>query len=271
MIIDNTVKIKWNARNVKRLQNLGYTYTKINDEVDVKIEDLSNGSNALIHIKCDYCGTIFTRTYDTHMRLSKKDIIHKDCCGNTECTTLKSEETIRAKYNVSSVRKLEWVNDKIVQTNLQKYGHVNPFGNNDIKAKLKDTNLKKYGYTSYSKTQEFKDNNSKKLKEFYQQHPEKILSKESSPKWIGDADYKRNERATLEYNNWRKQVYERDNYTCQCCKMKRTSSYQPSLNAHHIENFASNPSKRTDVNNGVTLCEICHNKFHSIYGNLATS
>lgn len=266
MIIDKTVKIKWNGRNKKRLQNLGYIYTKMNDEVEVKIQDLSNGSNTLIHIQCDYCGKIFTRTYDTHMRLCKKDVVHKDCCGNAECTSLKAEETIIAKYNVSNIRELDWVNDKISKTNMQKYGHENPFGSDIIKNKLKETNLKKYGYTSYSKTQKFKDNNSKKMKEFFKQHPEKILAKEASPHWIGDADYKRSERATFEYNNWRKQVYERDKYTCQCCKMKRISSSQPSLNAHHIENFASNPLKRLDVNNGITLCENCHNKFHSIYG-----
>lgn len=200
------------------------------------------------------------------MRLIKKDIIHKDYCGNAECTTRKAQDVIMAKYHVENVRQLEWVNDKIADTNLNKYGCENPFGNDDIKEKLKNTNLEKYGYASYSKTQDFKENNSKKMKQFFEQHPDKILSKDKSPRWIGDADYKRSERATLEYNNWRTQVYERDNYTCQCCKMKRTSSYQPSLNAHHIENFASNPSKRIDVNNGITLCEICHTKFHHIYG-----
>ena len=266
MIIDTTVKIKWNAKNVKRLSDLGYIYTKINDDIEVKIQDLSKGSNALIHIKCDYCGQIFTRTYNTYMRLSEKDIIHKDCCNDIKCTTLKAQETIMAKYNVSNVRELDWVNEKISQTNLIKYGCENPFGNEEIKNKLKNTNLEKYGYTSYSKTQAFKENNSQKMKDFFEQHPEKILIKEKSPRWIGDADYKRNERTTFEYNNWRKQVYKRDNYTCQCCKMKRISNNQPSLNAHHIENFASNLSKRTDIDNGITLCEICHAKFHKIYG-----
>jgi hypothetical protein len=44
-----------------------------------------------------------------------------------------------------------------------------------------------------------------------------------------------------------------------------------SLNAHHIENYSSNPDKRTDVNNGITLCEKCHSvnfegSFHNTYG-----
>ena len=106
----------------------------------------------------------------------------------------------------------------------------------------------------------------KVVKNFYKEHPEKRKIKEKSPLWIGDSDYKRAERATFEYNSWRKEVYERDNYTCQKCKMKRISSSQPSLNAHHIYNFSSNEELRTELSNGITLCEKCHNEFHSIYG-----
>lgn len=73
-------------------------------------------------------------------------------------------------------------------------------------------------------------------------------------------------KQTPEYKKWRNDVFARDNYTCQCC-----FQYGVSLNAHHIENFSSNPELRTDLNNGITLCEDCHsvNKeggFHNVYG-----
>lgn len=39
-------------------------------------------------------------------------------------------------------------------------------------------------------------------------------------------------RHQFEYKNWRKNVYERDNYTCQCC------GKHGKLNAHHLISFA---------------------------------
>lgn len=68
------------------------------------------------------------------------------------------------------------------------------------------------------------------------------------------------------YKEWIRKVFERDNYTCQCCG-KRGGN----LNAHHLYNFSEYETLRYDVDNGITLCERCHllgypNSFHSIYG-----
>lgn len=63
-----------------------------------------------------------------------------------------------------------------------------------------------------------------------------------------------------EYAEWRKAVYERDNYTCQECGSKR------GLNAHHVKQWVSYPALRFDVNNGITLCEECHAKRHPHIG-----
>lgn len=74
-----------------------------------------------------------------------------------------------------------------------------------------------------------------------------------------------NSRDTPEYAEWRETVYKRDNYTCQCC------GSTVKLNAHHIKNFSSNVELRYDIDNGITLCDKCHNpyvsgSFHDIYG-----
>lgn len=79
----------------------------------------------------------------------------------------------------------------------------------------------------------------------------------------GESDTLRHRR---EYKDWRKSVYQRDNYTCQCC-----GSHGDRLNAHHINQFSDYPDLRYDVNNGITLCENCHDStkngsFHNIYG-----
>ena len=69
-------------------------------------------------------------------------------------------------------------------------------------------------------------------------------------------------REYTEYWDWRKAIYEKDNYTCQCCGDDRGHN----LRAHHYMNYSEHKELRTDVNNGITLCDKCHRKFHKEYG-----
>lgn len=71
-----------------------------------------------------------------------------------------------------------------------------------------------------------------------------------------------NGRLVPDYHLWRKKVYERDGFTCQCCGDSRGGN----LNAHHLDGYNWCISRRTDVSNGVTLCEDCHSDFHDVYG-----
>lgn len=64
-------------------------------------------------------------------------------------------------------------------------------------------------------------------------------------------------RNSIKYKDWRRAVFERDDYTCQECG-KRGSR----LHAHHIESWIISKSKRYDVTNGLTLCIPCHGKKH---------
>lgn len=67
-------------------------------------------------------------------------------------------------------------------------------------------------------------------------------------------------RSTPEYNEWRKSVYRRDNFTCQDCGSK------DDIIAHHLKSFNDYPEFRFSVDNGVTLCRPCHKKRHSDIG-----
>lgn len=60
------------------------------------------------------------------------------------------------------------------------------------------------------------------------------------------------------YRDWRKTVYERDEYTCQNCGDSKGGN----LNAHHIKSWKDYPELRYESSNGVTLCKPCHRECH---------
>lgn len=64
-----------------------------------------------------------------------------------------------------------------------------------------------------------------------------------------------------EYQLWRENVYKRDKYACRGC-----SSVGKRIVAHHLDGYHWCKERRTDLSNGVTLCEDCHTNFHTQYG-----
>jgi 5-methylcytosine-specific restriction endonuclease McrA len=62
-------------------------------------------------------------------------------------------------------------------------------------------------------------------------------------------------RFSPEYANWRKAVFERDNWTCQICEERGGN-----IQADHILPFSTHVEARFDVSNGRTLCIECHKK-----------
>jgi hypothetical protein len=69
-------------------------------------------------------------------------------------------------------------------------------------------------------------------------------------------------RKSYEFKQWQIGVFKRDNYICQCCNKKKSGE----LNSHHLDGYNWCIEKRTDINNGVTLCGDCHIDFHQKYG-----
>lgn len=88
---------------------------------------------------------------------------------------------------------------------------------------------------------------------------------EKSPQWNPNKSEEERirGRAFVQYWRWRNKVLQRDDYTCQKCGVKKPRRY---LVAHHILNYSEHPELRTDVDNGITLCNSCHADFHSLYG-----
>ena len=83
-----------------------------------------------------------------------------------------------------------------------------------------------------------------------------------SPAWKGGQTSKTMIlRQSKEYQEWRTQVFERDDYTCQDC-----DQWGGDLEAHHLITVSENYDLIFDVDNGRTLCVPCHSiiKTHEI-------
>ena len=65
-----------------------------------------------------------------------------------------------------------------------------------------------------------------------------------------------------EVKTWAQKIKEKYNYTCFVC-----SKSGGALVSHHLNSYSVFPNLRTDIKNGVCLCESCHKKFHKEYGN----
>lgn len=78
---------------------------------------------------------------------------------------------------------------------------------------------------------------------------------------LTDEDRMRRDMQNGEIRKWRDKIYFRDNYICQVCGKRGKK-----LNAHHLDSWDFYKEERFDINNGITLCEECHRKFHKNYG-----
>lgn len=67
-------------------------------------------------------------------------------------------------------------------------------------------------------------------------------------------------RVSYRYKDWRKKVFDRDNYTCVLCGIRSAIGIKVVLNADHIKPVVFNKELIFDVSNGRTLCEACHRK-----------
>ena len=72
------------------------------------------------------------------------------------------------------------------------------------------------------------------------------------------------QRKSKRYKTWKRKVLMRDNYTCRCCgKVCRRKN---EIAVHHLDSFMYYPKGRIDLDNAVSLCNECHDKFHEEFG-----
>lgn len=80
------------------------------------------------------------------------------------------------------------------------------------------------------------------------------LTGEKNHNWKGGSTSKNSLlRGRKQYGRWRRDVFERDDYTCQSCKKRGVY-----LEVHHIKPVRDYPNLIFNVGNGITLCGYCH-------------
>ena len=113
---------------------------------------------------------------------------------------------------------------------------------------------------------ETKEKISRTLKDKYKHDPEFVLkvslarnvpSGKGHWNWKGGATpLNQRTRTSRDSNAWKLAVLHRDEYRCRICKNK------DNLEAHHINSWAEFPEDRFILENGLTLCKICHKNYH---------
>lgn len=203
-------------------------------------KELKRGKNS-ISSRCGNCGRIKSKT-KTHSCLSKKEIadLLLDRCGGSFAKS--SPFKIGHKINVGRKYSKETI-EKIRRGNLGKKRSA------ETRAKLSVV------FSGRVTSEETK----RKLSV--------ALGGKNSYNWKGGITSENARiRRSFQTRDWRRAVFERDNYTCQKCNCRSGNGKSVYLNAHHIKPFYKFPELRFEVRNGLTLCKDCHYKIHSKNG-----
>ena len=94
MIITKEINIKVNGAHLKHFKSIGLD-VKTGDQITIKPEQLSNGSNIRVECKCDICGEIKTPKYKRYLK-SINNGGYYTC--SPKCAQEKTKNTFKKKY-----------------------------------------------------------------------------------------------------------------------------------------------------------------------------
>lgn len=148
MILSEKIEITLNPANIKHFNLLGYKDLKRGNKLVVPIEHLNNGSNYLVNVQCDICGTKKEIKYRFYLKNIKNQGYYS-CCE--KCSRKKASITSMNNYGIEHFTNL----DKFKITCLENYGVENPSQVEKVKEKRKNTMLKKYNVEYYVLSDDF--------------------------------------------------------------------------------------------------------------------
>jgi len=128
MLISKTVIMKWHPGNKKWYEGKDYIFTNWKDEFEVRVEDLPDGSNIFVEVKCDglNCTSPITKPMKWH---TYKIIVHKD-------NTYYCKKCASQLFGIDKIKKLQ----------LQKSISFYQWCYNNLPKKLADLILERWDY-----------------------------------------------------------------------------------------------------------------------------
>lgn len=299
MIIDQKVTIKPRNNNKKYYRDLGYEF-KDNESVEVKLSDVPKKGNVLIKIKCDFCGDIAEKEIGNVYK-NKKHYCSRQCDSKDKAKMAKEkfelllggidakdylyQEYVVERKSTREIAKnvygsdkrytsiLRWIKTLGLKEELRHGSEAikTQWINNPKRKKEQGELIKKHlGAGTPSRMKLIKKMNTIEYKEksrvakLGKNNPMYGVTGENHPHWnpsLTDEERLLKRKVPQNYK-WIRDVYERDNYTCQCCGYDNGGT----LIAHHLNSWHWDKDNRFNIENGVTLCESCHHIFHKEYG-----
>lgn len=100
-LISKTVIVKWNSKTKRWYESLGYPFTKIGDEFEVKVSDLTKGSNSIVDMECNGCKKSLQVKWRDYLKCIREyGDYYCHFCAMSIFTTRKSIET-KLKNSIS--------------------------------------------------------------------------------------------------------------------------------------------------------------------------
>lgn len=75
MLLSKYVSLNWNSKIKKRYVDLGYSFTKMKESFEVKVEDLTDGSAVIVDVKCDYCGKEYKKVWNHYAAEQRMEMV----------------------------------------------------------------------------------------------------------------------------------------------------------------------------------------------------
>ena len=139
MLVNDYILVKDSRRTGKFFIEKGYI--SIDGYFNVYKDDMNSTNRTKVDCICFICkiqNTISWFNYSTQINKNNIYTCHKCHFYKTKIEWIKN-------HNTDNVQSLDYVRDKLKNTNLEKYGVECVFQNDDIKNKIKNTNLERYG------------------------------------------------------------------------------------------------------------------------------